>query len=142
MAHPGGRPIEYSEKSVSEAKLYLDSCVQTYVDGKLTKANIPTLSGLALWLEINRDTIYDWSDKYPEFSDIADKCMMHQEISLIQNGLTGTFNSTIVKLLLSKHGYRDSIDTDVTSKGQSINTLDPKVIALSNKYEDELKKQL
>lgn len=32
--------------------------------------------------------------------------------------------------------------TDITSKGEQINTLDPKAVAVAQKYEEELKKDL
>ena len=38
--------------------------------------------------------------------------MKKQEKDLINKGLTGDFNSTITKLILTKHGYSDKQDID------------------------------
>jgi len=47
---------------------------------------------------------------------------MLQERKLICNGLMGDFNPAITKMMLTKHGYSDKMETDITTKGQSINT--------------------
>ncbi len=51
-----------------------------------------------------------------EFADLLDEILATQERALINKGLTGQFNSNIVKLMLAKHGYCDRVksETDVT----------------------------
>jgi hypothetical protein len=63
---------------------------------------------------VNRDTIYDWETKEPEFSDILGKLRAKQAHMLITNGLSGDYNPTIAKVLLTKHGYREG--QEVTGK--------------------------
>jgi hypothetical protein len=45
-----------------------------------------------------------------------------QERQLISGGLTNEFNSAITKMMLTKHGYTDKTETDITTKGKQINT--------------------
>ena len=103
--HPGGRPTVYSQDTVVRAEYYLKNYREL---GNI----IPQMAGLALWLGVCRDTLYAWAqdaDK-AEFSDVLKNVLAAQEVALIDNGLAGSFNSTIAKLILSKHGYFDRVD--------------------------------
>jgi F0F1-type ATP synthase gamma subunit len=116
------RPIEYNKSILKKVKNYINSCEDT--DKQIVKqenaekgyqmyenklvVKIPTIEGLALYLHISRDTIYDWETKYKEFSDIIGELRAKQADRLMNNGLSGDYNSTIAKVLLTKHGYRDS----------------------------------
>lgn len=117
----GGRPTSYNETIVPKTIEYIDSCVD---DLEKKKVNIPTIEGLAIYLGIHRDTIYEWVSKYPEFSDIFEKVKQEQANRLLNNGLAGTYNSTIAKMILSgKHGYIEKTESDVTSKGESLSPI-------------------
>lgn len=130
----GGRPTSYKgEETIKACKEYLESCVdepyeRIKSDGKtstsydnLIRVKIPTIEGLAIHLEVSRDTIYEWKKIYPEFSDIIERLQSIQAERLLNNGLSGTYNSTIAKVLLTKHGYVDRQDTDITTNGKDIN---------------------
>ena len=60
-------------------------------------------------LDITRSTLYAWAkdEDKKEFSDILERINTVQECVLVNNGLTGKFNSTITKFILGKHGYHD-----------------------------------
>lgn len=120
----GGRPTDYNQEILSESKKYIDSCadeMEQLVSGeseKFTKyenrlkVKLPTIEGLALYLKVHRDTIYEWEKEHPEFSDIIGELRSKQAESLINNGLSGAYNPTIAKVLLAKHGYKDATDID------------------------------
>lgn len=119
-----GRPQTYSEEYVKKAEEYLLSCKDFDIERQTTRGNetvtrvkVPTKGGLAIYLGVNRDTLYDWSQKYEMFSDVMEKIAAEQEDRLINNGLAGTYNPTISKVLLTKHGYTEKIETDQTIKG-------------------------
>lgn len=125
---PAGRPTEYNEKILKKAKKYLELCQDeeerqiiglsakgTELYKNKLKVKLPSIEGLAVYLGVARSTIYEWektenedkSLKYPEFSDILGKILAEQAQRLINNGLSGDYNSTISKLILTKHGYSD-----------------------------------
>jgi hypothetical protein len=100
---PRGRPTIYSEDLLQRSREYL---TEFRSEGDI----IPSLAGLARCLKISRETVHDWK-KDPEKADFSDICvdiLAEQERLLLSNGLTGEFNSTITKLVLSKHGYREA----------------------------------
>jgi hypothetical protein len=127
-----GRPIEYSETILEQAQEYLDSCEDEEYDWTKTSGDkstsyehritvkLPSIEGLARHLKVARSTIYEWESKYPEFSDILEDIRAEQAQRLIEKGLSGDYNSTISKLILTKHGYSDKSETDVTSGGKPI----------------------
>jgi hypothetical protein len=76
---------------------------------------MPSIEGLALILNTARSTIYLWAkDSDKEFSYILERVMDAQAFVLPDKGLKGEFNSTITKLMLTKHGYADKADVNTT----------------------------
>jgi hypothetical protein len=119
-----GRPTDYSKEILEKAQEYLDSCqdeeVQlvkleneekgyTSYENKL-RVDLPSIEGLARHLEVSRSTPYEWAKQHPEFSDILKDIKLEQAKRLINNGLSGDYNSTITKLILTKHGYSDKTE--------------------------------
>jgi len=114
---PAGRPVEYTPEFTMNAKLYLASCVDSIEEFHKTrgdasdtyerhvKVKLPSIEGLAVYLKIHKDTIYEWEKIHPEFSDVLNDLRHQQADKLIVNGLSGDYNPTIAKLLLAKHGY-------------------------------------
>jgi hypothetical protein len=83
---------------------------------------VPTVAGLACVLGVTRKTLYAWA-KDPSkvgVSYILEELAQKQERVLIAKGLLGDFNSPITKMMLTKHGYSDRVDTDVTTNGKDM----------------------
>ena len=132
--HAGGRPTKMTPELMEKARKYLPTCVDELV--KFTKqvneekgyeiyenrlkVNLPSIAGFALWLNISRDTVYEWGKEPGEFSDILGKVQAMQEKVLLEKGLSGDYNSTIAKLILAKHGHSDKVVQDITSGGKPI----------------------
>lgn len=94
VKHPGGRPTVVTDELIAQANAYVYNCE---VNGTL-----PTVEQLAYELKVARSTIYE----NDQFSDTLEQLKQIQAHMLIANGLMGTYNSTIAKLLLSSaHGY-------------------------------------
>lgn len=125
------RPTKLTKALCEDVTFYIKEC-------KADKL-LPTIEGLAVHLEINKTTIYEWKKSFvgdnsqitpeeheenvklhEEFSNLIDNMLNIQANELINKGLKSEYNSTIAKVLLTKHGYREGIDTDMTSKGEKM----------------------
>jgi hypothetical protein len=119
-----GRPTLYDETIVPKTREYIDRCVDRIEEyhktrgdksdsyDRLVRVQIPTIEGLAVHLGITRETIYQWEkdEDKKEFTDILGLLRAKQADALINNGLSGDYNPTIAKVLLTKHGYRDGVE--------------------------------
>ena len=105
--HPGGRPSEYKPEYVEK----VDEYIQLSLEQEKTTTELPTLVGLAIYLDKVVNTLKNWSKKHPEFLTALRKLQAYQERELINRGLLGTYNSTIAKLILSSnHMMTERID--------------------------------
>ncbi len=104
-----GRPSKLTDALIEQAGRYATK------DYRLQGEVIPTIEGLAVFLNVSRKTLYNWKAENEEFLHILDDLMARQAKELFSNGLTGDFNPTITKLILTKHGYSDRVEQDVTS---------------------------
>lgn len=116
---PAGRPTDYSESMYQKTREYIDSCedeTKLIGDGisskMITKVKLPSIDGLALHLGVRRSTIYEWQKHNSEFSDIIETLLQKQASVLLNNGLSGAYNPTIAKVILTKHGYTDKQEID------------------------------
>lgn len=128
---PAGRPTEYNEEYILKVDEYLEESTDQEVqvvkqanqekgyetfDNKL-KVNLPTIEGFALFIGVNKTSLYEWEKKYPEFSNALDKIRIEQQKRLINSGLSGEYNPTIAKLILSSnHGMRERTDQTTNDK--------------------------
>ena len=119
------RPTKYSEEILTSTQNYIDSCVDT-VQESGNKVNLPTIEGLAYELRLNKTTIYAWRKEHEEFSNLIDDLLAKQARALINSGLSGDYNPTIAKVLLTKHGYREGIDATTDDKPNSADSEDVK----------------
>lgn len=105
-----GRPTKLTPELLDKAKAYVNG-------GYLKDELVPTIAGLSLCIDIRRSTVYEWSKENQEFSDIVEKVLAAQEHGLIKGALAGDYNSTIAKLMLTKHGYSDKQETELSGPG-------------------------
>lgn len=130
-----GRPTKYeNDKTIKKAEEYIKLCIdeiESIVESEndktgrvryisKLKVKLPKAEGLALYLGVQRDTLYEWASKYEDFSYILEKINQIQADRVIDEALAGNYNANIAKLLLGKHGYKDQSETDITSKGERI----------------------
>ncbi len=124
-----GRPLKISRALLKKAEDYLESC-KDILTKKQKRVSLPKVESLCIVIGISRDTAYEWAKigkhgfskskievdpkilpLYQQFSDILDRLNLIQVQRLIDNGLSGNYNATIVKLVLAKHGYKDESNT-------------------------------
>lgn len=121
-----GRPSEYKEEYNQKVDEYLVLCQdeenefhKTRGDKsnsyeRVTKVKLPTLEGFALFIGVNKTSLYAWDKIHPNFSNSLDKIRIEQQRRLIDKGLSGEYNPVIAKLVLSaNHGLRER--TDITT---------------------------
>jgi hypothetical protein len=133
------RPTIYSKEMIAKTKQYIEDCNSDYVivkrpyvdnDGKEKEkvevkyeVNLPTIEGLAYELDVHKDTIYAWRKEKPEFSYLIERLLSKQAKQLVNKGLSGDYNSTIAKVILTKHGYREG--TDITTNDKDLGLVTP-----------------
>lgn len=118
----GGRPTILTAELKDKARLYIQECEDEETeyhktrgeksDGfeRIIRVRLPTIEGLAFYIDVARSTLYEWKDLDAEFSDIIDTLLQKQASMLIDKGLSGDYNPTIAKVLLTKHGYREGTE--------------------------------
>ena len=103
---PAGKPTIYTKEFLEIAYDYIENCPDV----------VHTVVGLCLHLNISKSTCYKWIDEgKEEISDIVSTVGALQERKLLSNGLTNEFNASITKLLLTKHGYTDKVESTNTN---------------------------
>lgn len=108
-----GRPTKLTDELIAKAREYI-------YDFRSSDDVIPTIEGLAYYLEIARSTLYKYEADSPDFSDIAERVRQLQAKMLINGGLMGDFNASIAKVMMTKHGYSDKQEIDNTSSDGSM----------------------
>ena len=122
VGNNGGRPTKYTPAILKRAKQYLPQCNDQIITdeyGKVVRVivRLPKLAGLALWLNVSPQTLTRWGDKYKEFWEVINDVNTAQEDRLVDSGLSGNYNPTIAKLIISaKHNYREKSDVTTDDK--------------------------
>lgn len=109
-----GRHSEYNEDIQQKAEEY------TKAYEELADDAVPSIAGLSRYLNVARQTLYNWAEQNEDFLDTLGAIEQEQEKQLTSKGLKSEFNSTIVKLMLYNHGYSDKVQQDVTSDGEKV----------------------
>ena len=116
---PAGRPTKYTKELLANCYEYIE---QWRTLGDM----IPSQIALQEYIGISNACLSDWRNdpEKEEFSSILEKINRLQQRELLNNGLSGDFNSNITKLALGKHGYHDKQDQNVG--GQAGNPIESK----------------
>lgn len=120
-----GRPTKYTKELLDKAKAYANDFT---IDGE--EDLIPSIEGLCLYCGIHKSTAFDWAndDRKREFSDCLNLIMAKQAKMLMNKSLSGEFNYSISRLMLSQHGYRETQQIDQISSDGSNRPVEIKVI--------------
>jgi hypothetical protein len=108
---PGGQPTKYNAKMQKAADDYLTAFKSKHDD------LLPTVEGMARVLGVTSRTLHNWADqeKNPVFFQSLERLKDIQKKMLFENGLTGDYNSTIAKLILSaNHGVHEKQERGLT----------------------------
>lgn len=136
-----GRPTNYRESLNEKVNKYLKTCVDEITEfhktrgeksdtyERILKVNLPSIVGFGIYAGVPESTLYDWRDKHLNFSESLAKIVDAQKLVLMTEGLSGNYNASIAKLILSaNHNMVEKKEFDHTSKGKQIkgfNYIDP-----------------
>jgi len=111
---PFGRPPKYGDEILIQSREYLEG------GWKEVGQAIPSIVGLALYLGVVSSTVNKWKTENckQDFSDICESILDMQHSCLLNNGLTGVFVAPITKMIMTKHGYSDKVDTNHLNDGK------------------------
>ena len=110
-----GRPMIY--KTPQE----LEKLIDQYFKDCVKRKRPPTIAGLAYWLNVDRQTIYNYENRDEFFGTIKrarDKIIMNIEEELILKGNSGTI------FLAKNYGYTDRQEVEVTEVVQIVDDID------------------
>lgn len=125
-----GRPSSYNDELIDEAYEYLTCFLNEEKRRELVPPQVvPTIEGMCFYINRARSTIYSWKndEDKSEFMDIVEGVNEMQSLMLQNGGLGGHYNPSIVKLLLTKHGYSDKVETDHKNSDGSLSSKDIKI---------------
>lgn len=143
-----GRPTKYTPEIVKKAYEYIDACEDTYYNyqkgfgstdtfERKVVVRLPTRDGLALFLGLHRDTLKEWDKEHKAFSAALEFLDQKQKEMLIRGGMSGDYNPTIAKLVLSaNHGMKERVDN--TSDDKPLPPAQVTINNISNLSDDEL----
>jgi len=113
---------KYTPELIEQAREYLETFKTEHGH------EIPSVVGLARVTGIRRETFYLWirnskeeerkdDERLHEIVDVLAAINEMQELTLMNGGLSGSFNANIAKLALGKHGYHDKQDSTLSAPG-------------------------
>lgn len=105
-----GRPLKF--KSVEE----LEDKINTYFDDENNKPY--TISGLAVWLDCDRQTLLNYQEK-EEFFGTIKRAKTKIEASIEQGALMGLYNATFsIFNMKNNFGWQDKHEVDTTTSNR------------------------
>lgn len=121
------------------------TCTQDHVDkgmayingGYLESGVVPTTDGLAIAMDVCRKTPYNWAEMESnpfreEIAYILDRAQALQGDRIVNGGLSGDMNATVVGKMLANHGFNQSSTIDLKSSDGSMS---PKEITVTDPIE-------
>lgn len=105
--------LKYKEEYIAEVDVYLRKNKDRKLPQKKgLKVKLPTIYGFALYLGVAEKTLNNWGKNHKKFRRALNKIKNEQKKRLVNMGLSGDYNSTIAKLILSSdHGMRERVDS-------------------------------
>jgi len=97
------RPTKYGKETLLKAQRYVTDCRKDNVT--------PFIEELAFELDINDDTINEWTKKHDEFSATIRRLKMLQRLCIKRGGLEKKMQSNMAIFLLKTN--HEEVDTDI-----------------------------
>ena len=106
---PGGRPTKYNDEILIQSFLYCRDFHKRNADLNKFREAAPSIVGLARFINISRETIYQWAkdEDKPEFSDIVRTLEEDRELILLNKALYKELSDKAAGIALSIIGIRE-----------------------------------
>jgi len=121
-----GRPTKYNGDETIErtAEYFFDSMM-------VAEDRVPSIEGLAVYLGVDKNTVYAWMDRHPEFLSAIKRGEAHQTRAIV-NLLTDKDRYTQGAIFVAKNilGWKDKVEQDNVSSDGSMATGKPTKIEL------------
>lgn len=117
-------PVELEQR----VEAYFEHCAASRREIVLRSGDVrvreesPTILGLALWLDVSRETIYSYINKddcreldkdiYNTISDILARARSRCEAALVRRAMDGDCDPRTAALLLTNYGYATKAETE------------------------------
>ncbi|MFA6897235.1 MAG: terminase small subunit [Patescibacteria group bacterium] len=112
-----GRPTKFKKIFIKKVDEYLEECQDEEIERvkqenaekgyqmleHRLKVKLPTIEGFARFIGVNKTSLYEWEKNHEEFSNSLEKIKTEQKERLMNSGLSGDYNPTIAKLILSSN---------------------------------------
>lgn len=109
-----GRPMKFN--SLEDLKNRIDNYFMSLQNEKGEYIKPPTITGLALALDTNRETLCNYEDK-EEYFDTIKEAKSRCENWVEENALLGKSNATFsIFNLKNNYGWKDKTESDVSIK--------------------------
>lgn len=101
---PAGRPTKYKPE-------YCQGIIDYFHDSE----GCPLIQDYAHSIGVNKTTLYEWEQNYPDFSNAIKTAREMQESKLVSGALTGKFQQAF-SIFMAKNiiGWRDKHEVDHT----------------------------
>lgn len=103
--------LEYFMKppwELVEKKIYRPDGSVKSVQQVPVPTNFPTMAGFATKIGVHRDTLLQWVEDHPEFSDAYSRARDAQEQILVANAMVGNYDAKFAAFFAKNNlGYRD-----------------------------------
>ena len=128
--HPGGRPLKF--KTAKE----LQSKIDDFFDQCSINEDIPTITGLAVALKTNRQTLVNYSQK-EQFVDTINGAKAKIEAGIQQLALKGLSNPALsIFTLKNNYGWKDKTEVEQDTVLSIRGSLETRVAKAKSYFDD------
>lgn len=135
MARPTKYKKEYCDMLIQHFRVQpqiTKSKKTYYADGTLKSeeeypiaAELPTFQNFADKIDVNIDTLHEWSSKHKEFSEAYARAKQLQEHIWLVNGMSSLYNPQFAQFFGKNClGYKDKSETEITGETTVNNKVD------------------
>lgn len=104
--------LEYKASMQGLKKKIVDKKTKELVEVEYDKPI--TLVGFCVYIDIHRDTLNDWKNNKPEFSDVIKKIYQECEADLIEKALMFESHADFAyRILMNAHGYTNKQEQSI-----------------------------